>query len=110
MAGTDPESEKRRRSPRYPRIDLGTATELARVIHEAVGTDAIPVKEMLQRWGYAERSGPGRVVLATLKRFGLLVRADRFHELGLDRRREWQKARLSELALEIFAEADTERV
>jgi len=87
---------KRPRSPSYPGITLEQAIERARVIYEKEGRNSPPFEAILEHWGYSPRSGAGSVVLAALRKYGLLVY-------------EGQTARLSDLALTIlWHEDDTE--
>jgi len=81
------------RSPSYPGIDLATALDRARTVYEREGRQAAPVDALYGDWGLKPRSGAGGVVLAALKKFGLL--AD--DGSGMTRR-----GRLTELALTIL--------
>jgi hypothetical protein len=63
------------------------------VIYEKEGRNAAPFEAILEHWGYSPRSGAGSVVLAALRKYGLLVY-------------EGQAARLSDLALTILWHED----
>lgn len=81
------------RSPSYPGIDLATALDRARSIYEHEGREAGAVDSLYGDWGLKPRSGAGGVVLAALKKFGLMIDEG----AGATRR-----ARLTDLALEIL--------
>lgn len=92
----EPRRKKRPRSPSYPGISLEQAIERARVIYDREGRNAAPFEAILEDWGYSPKSGAGSVVLAALRKYGLLVY-------------EGQTARLSDLALRIlWDEEDSE--
>lgn len=59
------------RSPSYPAIDLETAVERARAVHELAGSHRAPVKAIVEAWGYSLKSSGGLLTLAALKKFGL---------------------------------------
>jgi hypothetical protein len=90
---TETRRKKRPRSPSYPGIDLERAIERAQVIYEKEGRNAAPFEAILDHWGYSPKSGAGSVVLAALRKYGLLVY-------------EGQTARLSNLALGILWEEE----
>lgn len=97
---TSVEKKGKPRSPGYPGIDLERALSLASVIHSHEGTQEAPLTAVWQDWGMTPKSGPARVYVAALKRFGLL-------DGGVG------KVRLSRLALDIIQderEDSTERV
>jgi hypothetical protein len=87
---------KRPRSPSYPGIGLEEALERARTLYQHQRNHAANVDVVLQHWGYKPKSGAGGVVLAALKKFGLLV-----DEGSGDAR----SARLTDLALDILLDA-----
>jgi hypothetical protein len=87
---------KRPRSPSYPGIGLEEALERARTLYQHQRNHAANVDVVLQHWGYKPKSGAGGVVLAALKKFGLLV-----DEGSGDGR----TARLTDLALDILLDA-----
>lgn len=74
---TDAEAPKKKatrgRSPNYPGIDLRQAIERARVLYEQERKNETPASMVLRHWGYMPKSGGGLVVLAALKKFGLLI-------------------------------------
>lgn len=73
MVSTVSEDAKRRgRSPSYPSIDLEQAVDRARQLLERENRHLVPVDTALEAWGYSKGSGAGTVVLAALKKFGLL--------------------------------------
>ncbi|MGH7667204.1 MAG: hypothetical protein ACREN1_07850 [Candidatus Dormibacteria bacterium] len=61
------------RSPGYPGIDLGHAVERAAQLYRLEKRNAAPTSVILSHWGYASPTGPGSIVLASLKKFGFLV-------------------------------------
>jgi hypothetical protein len=63
---------KKGRSPSYPGIDLQEALGRARTLYSIERRNPIPVMTALAHWSYKSASGPGAVVLAALKKFGLL--------------------------------------
>jgi hypothetical protein len=91
--------KRKGRSPGYPGIGLQAAIERAKVIYKEEGRTAAHVDAILHDWGYKPKSGAGLVVLAALKKFGLLVDEG----TGPDR-----KARLSDEALEIIFDEQEE--
>jgi hypothetical protein len=94
---------KRPRSPSYPGIGLQEAIERARELYNAERQNAVPVDLVLQHFGYKPKSGAGSVVIAALKKFGLLD----YQGSGDSRR-----ARLTDAALDIILdtrEDDSER-
>ena len=81
-----PHRTKRPRSPSYPGVGLEQAIERARVMYENEGRNAAPFEAILDHWGYSRKSGAGSVVLAALRKYGLLVyegKAARLSDLGL---------------------------
>lgn len=84
---------KRPRSPSYPGIGLQEAIERARELYNAERQNAVPVDLVLQHFGYKPKSGAGSVVIAALKKFGLLD-----YQGSGDARR----ARLTDAALDIL--------
>lgn len=87
------DSKRKGRSPSYPAIDLEQAVERARRLLERENRHLVPVDTALEAWGYSQASGAGMVVLAALKKFGLLEDQGS----GLDRR-----VRLTDTAYEIL--------
>lgn len=81
------------RSPSYPGIDIEKALERAENMRKNVGKNAVPVEVILKHWGYSNNSGPGRIAIAALKKYGLTEESNR----GKERR-----IKLSELALRIL--------
>ena len=72
---TDTEStqkRKRERSPSYPGIDLRDAIERAKVLYQRERRHFAPVAAILEHWGYTPNSSNGMVILASLKKFGLV--------------------------------------
>ncbi len=84
----------RRRSPSYPGVSLEKAISFAEKISAGGITDRLmPVGAVLTAMGYSVGSGKGNVVLAALKRFGLVDDSGKGPE---------RKAALSDLALRII--------
>lgn len=65
--------KKRERSPSYPGIDLRDAIDRARQLYDKEKKYAASVNTIFSHWGYAPNSSSGFVVLAALKKFGLLT-------------------------------------
>ena len=66
------QKHKRDRSPAYPGIDLRDAIERANVLYQSERRHFAPVAAILEHWGYTSNSSNGMVVLASLKKFGLV--------------------------------------
>ncbi len=60
------------RSPGYPSIDLGEAIEKAKTLWELEGRNSIATDVVFDHWHYGAKSSSGRLVLAALKKYGLL--------------------------------------
>lgn len=90
---TEPRTRKRDRSPSYPGIDLAAALQRAQALYNQEHEHAASLETILGHWGYEPKSGAGLVVVAALKKFGLLV------DEGSGLRR---KARLSDEAVRIL--------
>jgi hypothetical protein len=86
-------TKARPRSPSYPGIDLPTAIERARTMFEREQRSAAHVDVLFDHWGHKPHSGAGGVVLAALKKFGLITDEG----AGANRR-----ARLTDTALAII--------
>lgn len=85
--------QKEGRSPGWPRISLGSALERAKILLEKGKRQYVPVSVVYGYWGYGDKSSMGNLILATLKKFGLIE--DRG---SLDSR----EAKISDLAWEIL--------
>jgi len=81
------------RSPSYPGIGLGEAIEKAMALYKKEGRNAAHIDTITGHWGYKQRTGPGLVAIAALKKFGLL------EDEGDNGTR---RARLTQLALSIL--------
>lgn len=90
---------KKPRSPSYPGIGLEAAIQRTRDMFGYQRREPSSVDLILQRWGYKPKSGAGLVILAALKKFGLVE-----DEGSGDRR----KAQLSPLALTILLDETTD--
>lgn len=66
------QKKTRQRSPSYPGVDLETALERAAVLRTKEGRNFAAVNAVVQHWGYGIKSSTGYIVLAALKKFGLL--------------------------------------
>lgn len=93
VSAVSEDGKRRGRSPSYPSIDLEQAVERARKLLERENRHLVPVDTALEAWGYSQASGAGMVVLAALKKFGLLEDQGS----GSDRR-----VRLTDMAYEIL--------
>jgi len=91
---TDEKKKKKEgRSPSYPAVDLSTALVRAQAIKEKEGRHFANIPTIMTHWGYGAKSSQGFVVLAALKKFGLL------EDRGTGGAREF---RLTELAWNIL--------
>jgi hypothetical protein len=76
----------RTRSPNYPALPLKEAAELAQALWKQEKRTTVAVDVAARAWGYTSLSGPARVRLAALKRYGLLEedrQGVRVSELGM---------------------------
>ncbi|HEY8368385.1 MAG TPA: hypothetical protein VIM86_03645 [Thermodesulfobacteriota bacterium] len=62
----------RTRSPNYPALPLEAAVRLAQALWKQEKRTTVPAEVAVRAWGYASLSGPARVRLASLKRYGLV--------------------------------------
>jgi hypothetical protein len=85
------------RSPSYPAIGLADALERANVLYKKEGRNAAPVDAAVTHWGYGVKSSGGRLVLAALRRYGLIE--DEKHG-------SHTQVKLSRLALDIILGED----
>lgn len=72
VGGMSEDGKKKGRSPSYPAIDLEQALARAKALLEKESRHLVPVDTALEAWGYSPGSGAGLVVVAALKKFGLL--------------------------------------
>jgi len=93
--------KKEGRSPGYPQIDLAAALERARIIKEKESRHPANIATILNHWGYGSKSSQGLIVLATLKKFGLL------EEKGVGVARE---VKLTDLAWRILVDEREESI
>ena len=87
--------KKRDRSPSYPAIDLEEAIDKVRIVYREERRNLAPVRALLKHWGYGAQSSTGILVIAALKKFGLVVDQGS----GLDR-----KAKISDDAFNIIVD------
>lgn len=76
----------RTRSPNYPALPLKAAARLAQALWKQEKRTVVPPEVAVRAWGYTSLSGPARVRLASLKRYGLLEDEGdgvRLSELGM---------------------------
>lgn len=77
----------RDRSPNYPAISLAVAVAAIKAFYEKERRTAVPGEVAAKAIGYAGMSGPARVKLASLKKYGLLEGNERtglrISELGM---------------------------
>jgi hypothetical protein len=76
----------RMRSPNYPSLSLGAATEALRALWERDNRTVVPPDRVAAALGYTSLSGPARSKLAAMKKFGLLDESTngmRVSDLGL---------------------------
>ncbi len=88
---------KRDRSPSYPAIGLEEAIMRARTLYENERRNWAPADAAVEGWGYTTSSGLGRVVLAALKKFGLI------EDKGIGPNR---RVRLSDAGLKLVLDLD----
>ena len=92
-------SVNRKRSPSYPAINLEQAIDRAREIWSSEHQYATPVPTIFKHWGYASAKGNANLVIAALRKFGLLE----YEGTGKVRR-----AKLTDLAVRILDHPDQE--
>lgn len=85
----------RKRSPSYPAIDLESGIQRARTLKEKGGTGDyyLPFHSALSFWGYAPKSSNGWLILAALKKYGLL------DDRGTGKDREVKLSKLAQVIL-----------
>ena len=89
----------RKRSPSYPAINLEQAIDRAREIWTSEHQYATPVSTIFKHWGYTSSKGNANLVIAALRKFGLLE----YEGSGNARR-----AKLTDLAVRILDHPDNE--
>lgn len=62
----------RQRSPNYPSVDLGTAVEAAKALHQREGRAPVPPEVAVKAWGFTALSGNARTRLAAVRQYGLI--------------------------------------
>jgi hypothetical protein len=67
----------KQRSPNYPSFGLSDAVDAVKLIHEKEKRTAVPAAVVAKALGYNSLSGPARVKIAALKKYGLLEGDDR---------------------------------
>jgi hypothetical protein len=93
LGGGPQAKSKKERSPNYPQMSLKAAIERARQFYAEEKKQAAPAVVAMKHLGFSSPSGPARVVLSTLVKYGLL------DEEG---RGENRQVKLSRLALNIL--------
>ncbi|MFY9559058.1 MAG: hypothetical protein WAQ52_02380 [Terriglobales bacterium] len=83
------------RSPNYPAIGLSVAVDATKTLYDKEKRTAVPAVVAAKALGYKSLSGPARVKISSLKKYGLLAGDERS---GL---------RVSDLALRILFPADS---
>jgi hypothetical protein len=94
---TDGERRKKGRSPSYPAIDLKAAIDRARQLWEREHQYPTAIPMIYKHWGYKPGAGWGNLVIAALRKFGLLD----YEGSGDDRR-----GQITDLAVEILDHPD----
>lgn len=89
--------KQRKRSPSYPAVNLETAVERAQQLHLQENQHPTPIDTVFRHWGYASTAGNANLVIAALRKFGLID-----YEGSGDVRR----ARISDLAVRILEHPD----
>jgi hypothetical protein len=97
MSESAPARKPKGRSPAYPSINLQTAIQRARQLHDRERQYLTPVSTIVAHWGYSSLNGPALGAIAALKKYGLLDEEG----AGEDR-----KAKLSQLADVILMNPD----
>ena len=97
MSESTPARKPKGRSPAYPSINLETAIQRARQLHDKERQYLTPVSTIVGHWGYSSLNGPALGAIAALKKYGLLDEEG----AGEDR-----KAKLSRLADVILMNPD----
>jgi len=97
MSESAPARKAKGRSPAYPAINLETAIQRARQLHDKERQYLTPVSTIASHWGYSSLNGPALGAIAALKKYGLLDEEG----AGEDR-----KAKLSRLADVILMNPD----
>lgn len=69
---TDKRAPKKDRSPSYPAIDLQDALQRASALYKIEKQHYTPVQTAMEHWGFGPSSSQGQVILAALKKFGLI--------------------------------------
>lgn len=87
--------KKEGRSPGYPAISVGAAIERAAILMEKGKRQFVPLPVIFTYWGYGTKSSMGMILLASLKKYGLIE--DRG---SLDAR----EARITDLAWKILVD------
>jgi hypothetical protein len=85
------------RSPAYPSINLETAIQRARLLHDKERTYPTPIATVAAHWSYSSLNGAALGAIAALKKYGLL------DDEGSGNQR---KAKLSQLAEVILVHPD----
>lgn len=62
----------KRRSPNYPRIDLGKAVERTRQLYRAVERGEFTSVDAAKAWGYSRPNGLSQKIFGALKQYGLV--------------------------------------
>jgi hypothetical protein len=93
---TDPESNKKERSPSFPFIPLGKAIDRARAFEGNHGRRPVRMHVAANTWGYTPKSSGFLQTVAALKAFGLLVDEGSGEE---------RKVQLTDLAARILHDA-----
>lgn len=92
---TKERGRKEGRSPSYPAISLGAAIERAQIILDKEKRHYAPITAIFTHWGYGPKSSMGILLLAALKKYGLV------EDRGAGDSRE---ARITELAWKILTD------
>lgn len=91
----------KKRSPKYPFINLEAALSRAEVLRNKEGFSFVPATVAAQHWGYAEKSSGGLQTIATLISYGLL------EDQGSGKER---KVKLTELSRNILLDKRPESI
>lgn len=94
-----PPRKARGRSPSYPAIDLATAIDKAKALHDQERQIPASVETIVKHWGYRSFNGPASLSLAALKKYGLV------EDQGTGAERV---AKVSDLAVDILANPDAD--
>lgn len=81
------------RSPGYPAVDLQTAIEKTKVLYSKINKSIVHADSILEAIGYSRTGGAGKLVLAAMRKYGLIEYKGKKDNL---------KGKITELGLDII--------